>query len=50
MKKNSVNTFDEILQLSLTHGRDIFQIYDQNHVNSMNKMSTLMQNTNFNSQ
>ena len=44
-KKFSANTFDEIAQLSQAHGKEMFQINDQSHINAMNEMSKLMQNT-----
>ena len=44
-KKFSANTFDEIAQLSQTHGKEMFQINDQSHINAMNEMSKLIKNT-----
>jgi hypothetical protein len=46
----SANTFDEIAQLSQTHGKEMFQINDNSHIIAMNKMSKLMQNNNAMSQ
>ena len=48
--KFSANTFDEIAQLSQTHGKEMFQINDNSHIIAMNKMSKLMQNNNAMSQ
>ena len=42
--KFSANTFDEIAQLSQTHGKEMFQINDNSHIIAMNKMNKLMQN------
>jgi len=44
-KKFSANTFDEIAQLSQAHGKEMFQINNQSHINAMTEMSKLMQNT-----
>ena len=40
----SANTFDEIAQLSQTHGKEMFQINDNSHIIAMNEMNKLMQN------
>ncbi|MFT7466061.1 MAG: putative small metal-binding protein [Brevundimonas sp.] len=42
--KFSANTFDEIAQLSQTHGKEMFQINDNSHIIAMNEMNKLMQN------
>ncbi len=42
--KFSANTFDEIAQLSQAHGKEMFQINDNNHIIAMNEMNKLMQN------
>ena len=39
------NMFDEIAQLRQSHRKEMFQINDQSHINAMNEMSKLMQNT-----
>jgi len=44
-KKFSATTFDEIAQLSQAHGKEMFQINDQSHINAMNEMSKLIKNT-----
>ena len=44
-KKFSATAFDEIAQLSQTHGKKMFHINDQSHINAINEMSKLMQNT-----
>ena len=42
--KFSANTFDEIAQLSQTHGKEMFQINYNSHIIAMNEMNKLMQN------
>jgi len=37
--------FDEVAQLSQAHGKEMFQINDQSHINAMTGMSKLIQNT-----
>ena len=44
-KKFSAKTFDEIVQLSQAHGKEMFQINHQSHIDPMNEMSKLMQTT-----
>ena len=36
------NTFDEIAEMSKTHGMGMFQKGDQSHLKAMNKMQELM--------
>ena len=36
------NTFDEMAQLSQQHGKEMFQLGDQLHIEAMNKMRELM--------
>ena len=36
------NTFDEIAEMSKTHGMEMFQKGDQSHLKAMNKMQELM--------
>ena len=44
-KRFLANTFDDITQLSQTLGKEMFQINCQSHINAMNEMVKLMQNT-----
>ncbi len=36
------DTFDEIAQMSRKHGMEMFQKADQDHIEAMNQMKTLM--------
>lgn len=41
-KEFRANTFDEIAELSKTHGMEMFQKQDKNHLEAMNKIKELM--------
>lgn len=41
-KKFSGNTFEEIAELSKTHGMEMFQQQDEEHLVAMNKIQELM--------
>ncbi len=41
--KFTANTFDEIVQMSKTHGAEMFQKQDSEHLMAINKMKDLMQ-------
>lgn len=41
-KEFHANTFEEIAELSKTHGMEMFQIHDKEHLEAMNKMQELM--------
>lgn len=42
-KKFSANTFEEISEMSKTHGMEMFKKGDEAHLAAMNKMKDLMQ-------
>lgn len=42
----TAHTFDEIAEISKKHGMEMFQKGDAAHIESINKMQTLMQNPN----
>ena len=42
-KEFKAKTFQEMAQLSKTHGTEMFKIKDAAHMEAMNKMMTLMQ-------
>jgi predicted small metal-binding protein len=42
-KEFQANTFDEIVELSKSHGKEMFQIQDADHLAAMQKISSLMQ-------
>ena len=43
-KKFQANTFEEIAELSKTHGMEMFQAQDQEHLEAMGRIQALMQN------
>jgi predicted small metal-binding protein len=42
-KEFHANTFEEIVELSKTHGMEMFQQQDEKHLEAMIKIQTLMQ-------
>ncbi len=42
----TANTFEEITEMSKKHGMEMFQKGDAAHLDAMNKMQTLMQDSN----
>jgi len=40
----SANTFEEVAELSKTHGMEMFQQQDKAHLEAMNKIQELMKN------
>ena len=42
----TANTFEEIAEMSKKHGMEMIQKGDQAHLEAMNRMQVIMQNTN----
>jgi len=43
-KEFTANSFDEIAEMSKTHGMEIFQANDKEHLKAMDDMKELMEN------